>query len=218
MVRRAGIRAFAGPFCVFGVKGYNLFHTDLNSGATQQLTFGQSLFLPACSPDGQWVAYLSGDCKVFKIAIQGGTPQKVSELVGVHPAFSPDGKLIAFAYFRGSGEDSHVRIAVIPAAGGAPLYIFEADPRFPVFSSARIQFTRDGKGLVHTLYDGGADNLWVQPLPGGPLQQLTFFKSLRIGDFAFSPDGKSIALLRGQDTKDVVLIKARESLNGLGFP
>lgn len=188
--------------------GVNILRVDLSGGATRQLTFGRT-YRPSCSSDGQWVTYMSendGKLEVFKVSIQGGAPRKISDLPGVCPTFSPDGKLIAFFYMQGSrSEDSQERIVAIPAAGGAPLYTFAVDPRS--VNSPRIQFTPDGKGLAYVLYDGGTDNLWVQPLPGGPLTQLTFFTSERIDDFAFSPDGKSIAFLRGHRTKDVVLIK-----------
>jgi hypothetical protein len=40
---------------------------------------------------------------------------------------------------------------------------------------------------------------------GGPAEQLTDFKSDRIYSFDFSPDGKSLALARGNSTADVVL-------------
>ena len=55
--------------------------------------------------------------------------------------------------------------------------------------------------------DGSVGNFWVQPLAGGPPKQLTSFSSEIIQDFAFSADGKSMALLRGNVAKDVVLIQ-----------
>jgi Tol biopolymer transport system component len=56
-------------------------------------------------------------------------------------------------------------------------------------------------------HDGGTGNIWVQRLAGGTPKQFTSFQSEMIEDFAFSRDGKSIAVLRGHVTKDVVLIK-----------
>jgi hypothetical protein len=51
-----------------------------------------------------------------------------------------------------------------------------------------------------------ADNLWLQPLAGGPPRQLTHFKEDRIGYLDLSPDGKQIAVARGNAYNDVVLI------------
>ena len=188
-------------------KTENIFRIDPKSGAMTQMTFAQRALSPACSPDGKWVVYHSRDGgipEVFKLPIGGGTPQKMSDLPGLLASFSPDGKMIVFRYSHGTSSDFHHKIAVIPASGGAPLYSFDLDPRA---RGERIMFTPDSKDLVYPIFDAGAGNLWLQPLSGGPLKQITFFKSLRIEDFAFSPDGKTIALLRGGVTSDVVLIK-----------
>jgi hypothetical protein len=54
---------------------------------------------------------------------------------------------------------------------------------------------------------GGATNLWEQPLKGGNAQQLTSFKTGQIFDFSWSRDRKRLLLTRGQTTRDVVLIE-----------
>jgi hypothetical protein len=54
---------------------------------------------------------------------------------------------------------------------------------------------------------GGVSNLWRKPLDGGRAKQITDFKTDRIYTFAFAHDGKTIALGRGNDTPDAVLIK-----------
>jgi Tol biopolymer transport system component len=188
-------------------KTMNIFRVDPNSGAMTQMTFGQRASSPACSPDGKWMVYHSRDggrSEVFKLPIDGGTPQQMSDLGGFIPSYSPDGKMIVFRYNQGTSADYHHKIAVIPASGGAPLYTFDVDPRA---RDPRIVFTPDNKGLAYPIYSAGAANLCVQPLSGGPLRQLTFFKSMQIRDFAYSPDGKTIALIRGSLTSDVVLIK-----------
>ena len=53
----------------------------------------------------------------------------------------------------------------------------------------------------------GVSNLWSQPIDGSPPQQLTNFKSGRIFQFAWSADGKWLALARGTVSSDVVMIK-----------
>jgi Tol biopolymer transport system component len=188
-------------------KGENLFRIDLNDGATKQLTFSRYNDSPACSSDGQWIVYQSEDKGrrfIHKIPAEGGVPQRLSELIGHRPTFSPDGKLVAFNYTEGeTAEKFRLKVAVIPAEGGALLYTFGTDPRL----RSRIRFTPDGKGLAWPINEGGVGNIWVQRLAGGSPKQLTSFASEMIKDFAFSHDGRSMALLRGHVTKDVVLIK-----------
>ena len=53
---------------------------------------------------------------------------------------------------------------------------------------------------------GGVGNLWSLPLDGGSAKQITDFKSDLIYYFAYSRDGKQLALARGNYTRDAVLI------------
>jgi len=55
----------------------------------------------------------------------------------------------------------------------------------------------------------GVANLWRQPLPSGTPTQLTEFTSDTIYSFAWSRDGKQLALARGSTSTDVVLLSAR---------
>ena len=87
------------------------------------------------------------------------------------------------------------------------MHVLVLDRRVTSGFGSRHAFTPDGKGIVTAIEEGGAGNLWIQPLDGGPSKQLTFFKSERIDDFAFSRDGKKLALLRGRTNSDVVLIR-----------
>ncbi|HEY6969594.1 MAG TPA: protein kinase [Candidatus Angelobacter sp.] len=204
--------AACGNYLVVSVldlgKTLNLFRLDPRSGSMQQLTFGNSNTAAACSPDGKWVAYEShdgGKSEVFRISIDGGTPQKISNLAAQRPAYSFDGNLLAFRYGQGTTvADFRQKIAVVPSGGGEPIYKFDVAPHA---FDRHVLFTPDDKGLIYSVFEGGVNNLWVQPLAGGPLKQLTSFKSQRIDDFSFSRDGKSLALLRGELTTDVILIK-----------
>jgi hypothetical protein len=61
--------------------------------------------------------------------------------------------------------------------------------------------------IVYAVRDHGVDNLWGYPLNGGPGKQLTNFTSLLIRDYKWSPDGKLLALVRGEEPTDLVLIQ-----------
>ena len=51
-------------------------------------------------------------------------------------------------------------------------------------------------------------NLWIQPLDGKAPRQLTHFTDGRtIADFAWSRDGKRLAIARSTTTNDIVLFK-----------
>jgi hypothetical protein len=73
-----------------------------------------------------------------------------------------------------------------------------------------IQFKRDGSGVIYPIRDGQTDNLWLQHLDGSSGKQLTNFKSEYISDFDYSYDGKQLAIIRGHQEADVVLIRDSE--------
>jgi hypothetical protein len=52
----------------------------------------------------------------------------------------------------------------------------------------------------------GVSNIWSLPLDGGKPVQLTDFKADQIFWFDFSRDGKQLAVSRGVQTSDVILI------------
>ena len=56
------------------------------------------------------------------------------------------------------------------------------------------------------LTQGGAANVWEQPIAGGARKQITNFTSGHIFDFDWSRDGKQLFLAKGEINSDVILI------------
>jgi Tol biopolymer transport system component len=69
-----------------------------------------------------------------------------------------------------------------------------------------LAFSPDSKAVVYVMRDKGVDNLWKQPLDGSASKPLTHFTADKILRFIFSPDGKQIAIERGENESDVVLL------------
>jgi Tol biopolymer transport system component len=118
------------------------------------------------------------------------------------PTVSPDGRFVLCSY-GAARPDSQIRLAVIPAEGGPPVRIIDAPA---VIRSVVFRWTPDGARVVYIDSRERVYNLWAQPLDGGPPVQLTDFKSDQIFQFDWSRDGKRLALARGHDGSDVVLI------------
>ena len=96
-------------------------------------------------------------------------------------------------------SDAPTTVAVIPSEGGEPIKYFDQ-----ILSPVR--WTTDGRALTYIDTREGVSNLWNQPLADGPPKQLTNFQSETISSFAWSRDGKRLALVRGVINNDVVLI------------
>jgi len=65
----------------------------------------------------------------------------------------------------------------------------------------------DGHTLTFINSVNGVSNIWSLPLDGSAPKQLTDFKTDLIFWFDFSPDGKQLAVSRGIQTRDVIVIR-----------
>ena len=133
----------------------------------------------------------------------------VTSMISTVPAISPDGKLIAF---RSDDEaNERIKISVISFADGSLLKAFDVEPTTVIVGDFKVlRWTPDGAGLAYIDTRTGVANIWARPLDGGPERQLTDFKSDQIFKFAWSRDGKQLAVTRGTMMKDVILINGFE--------
>lgn len=85
--------------------------------------------------------------------------------------------------------------------------------RIPVDSVPEyFALTPDGKAIGYTKRERGVRNIWLQPIAGGRPSRLTDFHlsnstAQRIGSFAWSPDGKHLAMARFFEKGDVVILR-----------
>jgi Tol biopolymer transport system component len=70
-----------------------------------------------------------------------------------------------------------------------------------------LRFTRDGKSVAYSIQENGVDNIWVQPVDGSPGRKITNFNADQIAQFDWSPDGKSLGIVRVHTDSDVVMLQ-----------
>jgi TolB protein len=161
---------------------------------------------PSFTPDSQWVVYASyeGGFSIWKVSINGGQPVRLTGQQAEKPVFSPDGTMIACEYLM---DDGTWRAVALNSGTGRIVHIF---PDIPTGSGALpVRWTADGRQLLYVAVDNNqVSNLWGQPIAGGNPRELTHFTDDSIFAFALSPDGKTLALVRGKETSDVVRINA----------
>jgi len=187
-----------------GTKVQNVWRMDAGGGNLKQLSQDKADSKVECSADGKWVFYIdiANGYKLNRVSIDGGKPERMTELPVFRFDLSPDGKLAAFGTFPSPSMPKEV-LALMPV--DSPQNVKLQELQRPNLSS--IRFTRDGKAVTYNTKDEGADNLWLQPLDGSPGKQITHFKSEHIIDFNWSFDGKQLGLLRGHVDSDVVLLE-----------
>ena len=93
----------------------------------------------------------------------------------------------------------------MPSEGGQMIKFFDV-PRSVALNNSPVYWSPDSRSLVYIDTRDGVSNLWAQPVDGGQPKQLTDVKSDLIFDFAWSRDGKQLALVRGTRTNDAVLV------------
>jgi Tol biopolymer transport system component len=191
----------------------NFRRINTDGSGTAELLSALSGGNPSCSEDGRWIYYYDGRSRQnMRIPWSGGTPepltvaQRTKGTIVSEAIVSPDNKLLAYLSTTEDVPGRYVRKnAVIPADAGAndKPRLLDSDLRI----SGPRQFMRDSKALVFPIRENGVDNLWMQPVDGSPLRQLTHFTSTDpIIAFEWSPDGKKLAIVRGQRNSDVVLL------------
>lgn len=195
--------------------GRALWRMEIDGGRQQKLVPANVRVRPMLSSDGKEIYY--GDDKArqnFRVSIDGGTPAPLPDLLasggapgitlpeGFHEAApSPDGRLIAGHYLaRDQRGERMVVITPGKADGVTPL------PTVPV----PAQWSPDSKSLLYTDTRRGISNLWRYPLGGGAASQITKFTNDRIFRYALSHKQARWAIVRGDISRDVVLVSERK--------
>ena len=153
--------------------------------------------------DGRFGVYLTTHADnqspwVVSLDTGAASPLDTDFVPGAAYDVSPDGTSVLFHRPRPGGEGEIV-ICELPACTVRRTL---AAPRRAL---GRIRWTPDGQGLAFK--DPTNVNIMVQPFDGRPAYPLTHFSSGDVLDFAWSPDGAHLAIVRATTTNDIVLFK-----------
>jgi Tol biopolymer transport system component len=134
------------------------------------------------------------------VPLDGGEPAEIVKAFAgiVSLDVSPDSKRLAFGSSAAKNQFTVVVCDLPRCANRVSLNLQSA-------FYGPMRFTPDGSGLAYI--EVNALNIWVQPFNGGQPRQLTHFTDREISNFAYSRDGKRIAVARATTTNDIVLLK-----------
>jgi serine/threonine protein kinase len=155
---------------------------------------------PRISPDGRIVMVLSkqsGAQSPWIIPVDGSPPSQLDNKFAPASAFdvSPDSTSVVFM----AGGSTTLIVCDVPKCTN------RREITTPQRSLGVIRWLPDRSGIV--IKDAANMNLIVQPLDGKPAYQITHFTDRDILDFAWSHDGKRLAITRATTTNDIVLFK-----------
>jgi len=184
----------------------NLYRQNTATGEIKQLTSERDSESPVCTRDGKTVYYMDNlDGPALKrISTSAGSPEVFAQNAANGGTLSPDDKRIAFFQFSGESSMHKISIVIKNLDGGGQVEM----PSSGVVN--RPGWAPDGKALVVAKRTGSGANLFYQPLDGSAPTQLTHFDSepLWAAAYAFSPDGKQIAVTRSRvNDADLVMFK-----------
>jgi dipeptidyl aminopeptidase/acylaminoacyl peptidase len=174
-----------GPTYLTGNARSRIFIHDIAAGTTERLTADRDYEEngPKWSPDGSRIAFVSNhdsnwertrNTDVFVVdAKPGSKSRKLTTFAGTDGgglAWSPDGKLIAYGQGSEPKFNFHSlnRLAVVPAAGGAPRVLTGSLDR----GTSSASFTPDGAFIVFTVTADQTQYLARVPVTGGAVERI----------------------------------------------
>jgi Tol biopolymer transport system component len=182
-------------------KESGLWKTDAEGRQSSSLVSGNAS-RPIVTPDGRNVVFISsrsGLQSPWIVSIDGGAPRQLMNRFAAMADVSTDGRMLAL----GSIRDDRSEMLVV-----CKLQDCSAVREFPVHATrVPVHWLHDGSGVAFVPRADPA-NIWVQPLDGVSPHALTHFMSGHaITNFAWSRDGKRLAIARSTTTNDIVLFK-----------
>lgn len=188
---------------------FQIWRMDRDGSNPLQLTYETTeCNWPQFTPDGKFVIYEhfqpGRPGSIWKVPIAGGQPESILEGAAIRPIISPDGEWLAY-WQNDNKPDSKWELAISALDGSKTIRKFAVAPTVKVQFDTILHWSPDSRNLTFISHNGGIDNVWAQPIAGGPARQLTAFSDSEISSFDWSRDG-SLATARGVVTRDVVLI------------
>ena len=186
----------------FQSEGMNLWRMSLDGSDEKAITTDGLAYAPSVGADSRTVFFYSpatGQPLPHKVSIDGGDVVKLSDDYFRPLQVSPDGRTLL-----GVGWDAAARrsaLGTLPVEGGRVQLVALDVPTAALWAPG-------GQGITHVavLTDGIA--LVNTPLKGGPSKELLKLRE-NIFAFAWSPDGKQLAVSRGLGSSDVVLVTSK---------
>ncbi|MGQ0760721.1 MAG: TolB family protein [Acidobacteriota bacterium] len=173
---------------------------DGDGSNPKQLTEGTGVESFALTPDGRGLVYSLYEPSIWKVSAEGGSPIKVADASAWTMGVSPDGSLLAYGGLN--PHTKRLQLTVLRLDDLAPVKTFD----LPVTARSLLGWSSDSLTLIYPDVRGGMSNLWRLPIDAAAPTQITNFKSDLIYYFAYSRDGKNLALSLGNTTRDAVLI------------
>jgi dipeptidyl aminopeptidase/acylaminoacyl peptidase len=208
-----------------GKRRNHLFVSSIEGGVAKDLTPGPRDVPPfslggtddyAIAPDGTELCFvmnqdenlaMSTNSDLFVVSMAGGEAKKITTMnpaADNSPAYSPDGKMLAYrAQSKAGYESDKWRLVVMDRTTGSATILTETLDRWV----ESFTWSPDSKRLFFTVADRGRQNLQMMPAAGGGAQTVVAGAS-SIDDVQFTPDGKTMIYSEHSAVRPLEIFKA----------
>jgi Tol biopolymer transport system component/tRNA A-37 threonylcarbamoyl transferase component Bud32 len=153
----------------------SLYAKPVDGGAARLITTVREMHSPAWSPDGKWIAFVSGNIQydsadyrslgnlaasgIQVVRANGGKSVHLTEehFVNVSPAWTPRGELLFLSDREGSRDIYQVRLSKSGAASGSPVRLTTG------LNALGIAMSLDGSRLTYSSFRE-TSNVWSLPI------------------------------------------------------
>ncbi len=191
-------------------EGHALVLVDPASGARVRVEESRLVGYVSLERNGRFAVYTSSrenTVDLWRLPLAGGKPAgdtgRLTELGGhaAYPAVSPDGRFVAFHFFRNGQRE----ILVVPSDGGKPQVVAPH-----AASDFQPAWSPDGKELTFVSDRDGSERLWSVAFRDGRPAGEPRCLSLEVAAASYPrwmPDGRHLVAIGGAGTaQDVVLL------------
>jgi len=192
----------------------SIWRADMAGRHVQPLSKGDASLVD-CSPDGNSIIYSAESdegSRLMRASSDGSRAESLSDkpVFGIVGRYSPNGNQIGLLMLDGDFSNLRTKLAVMDSATGRVTKTFDISSigsGIPDNSFGwTLRWKPDGQGLTIGLTQDNITNLWVQPISGALPRQITHFPDDVIA-YAWSPDGKRLAVTRETTARDVVIFR-----------
>jgi Tol biopolymer transport system component/DNA-binding winged helix-turn-helix (wHTH) protein len=168
-----------------------------------QITRGEGGYPEMVTPDGNYVYYQSGlHQTLWQVALGSGQETQLWDQSVSAPAFSPDGKQVAFCF---RDTDKLLKIAIVAIEDRRILKRFALNQDYT--DVLKMVWARDSHSLFYVAVSSSGKYLREQSLDESASRLVADLGRDEIEDLALSPDGRTIGFTRGKWIHAALLVE-----------